>query len=205
MVLRRRRVRPAGHPISPNPLLRCSLNNGQSARGTRTSTAVPRPGFEETSNRPPSSSVRSLMDLRPTPVAGSPSSRSSHSRPGSKPTPSSSTRPRSSESSTSRITSIRSHPECATALRTASLITRYACSLARGGTAVSSPSTESLASTLGGTCDSSRLRSAAPSPSRVSSASGRASCAERSRVWSRAVLVASVARLSFSAARDGSL
>jgi hypothetical protein len=96
-------------------LLRGSVNKGLSANGMHTSNALPRPGSEETSNSPPSASVRSLIDLRPTPAAGSPSPRSSCHTPsppcGSKPFPSSSTRPLNSASSTSTLTSMRPHPE----------------------------------------------------------------------------------------------
>src|SRR5829696_8420074 len=106
--------------------LRGSVNKGLSANGMHTSTALPLPGSEQTSNSPPSERFRPLPHrpedhLRCRFAIPAVSSCHTPSPPcGSKPFPSSSTRPLSSASSTSTLTSMRPHPQCATALRTAS-------------------------------------------------------------------------------------
>ena len=185
------------------------MNSAQSARGTQTSTTVPLPDSESRFNRPPSISARSLIDLRPTPSSRSPSPwpervSSGPSR-GSKPCPSSSTIPHSPASWTSMLTSTRPHPECSTALRTASLITRVRLIRdVRGDVRLVARYREYRLHALGNV-GVQQLAKGCPNPSCVSHVPCRASCVERLRVCSRAVLVASVARFSLSAARVGSL
>ncbi len=107
----------------------------------------PAPWWEDSSNVPPTSSVRSLIERIP--PAWCPSSQA-------KPRPSSLTRPTTSSGWTRTPTPTRPASECEAALRTASLSITNSCSRTWGGRVASSPSTETSHSTSGGTTASMR-------------------------------------------------